>query len=757
MNARLATPLVLALAACGGTSSPPAHVAGSAPAVATPSATTTAPADPTLGFRRAYADPGGMWLPQQMTLPAHADALSKLGVTLDPKVLSDPLSAPLAAVVWLQGCTASFVSPEGLTVTNHHCVQAALQRNSTASSNLVEDGFLAKTRADERPAGPAQRILVAQAFRDVTREMRDGLAAITDAGARQHEAEKRLKDLVAACENGRPNVRCQVSSFFDGGLYELIEMLEIKDVRLVYVPARSVGNYGGEVDNFGWPRHTGDFAFYRAYVGADGKPAEYSADNVPYQPAHYLKVSTAGLAPADFVMVTGYPGRTSRTHTASEIRGDVEFAYPARVAALEEQYALFQAHLADGGETAIKATTSKQRVQNTMARFRGILDGVAKGNLLAQKDDLDRKVKAWAAQPGNEAYARDVARLEAIVAERRATERVDFDRGNAFDGSRLLATAFSLVRWAEERGKKDADRKVGFQDRDLPRALAGQKQLTKAYDRALDRGGLRLAVVRALRLDEAQRGWLATLLGAKPGQKVDEALVDATLDAWYGSALLESEDVRTDLLRNATPLSLRASKDPFVRAALRAWPTVDAEETKQDAYAGELIVVRPGYTEALKQVLGGMLAPDANQTLRVTYGTVKSLAVADSPFTIASQIVTKDTGKEPFDAPPKLLDAIRARRYGAYADPALGGELPVDFLSDVDITGGNSGSPTLNAKGELVGLAFDGNIQGVASDILFDGTTTRAIHVDARYMIWMMDVVDGAKDLVREMGLTPSG
>ena len=233
----------LLLAACGG-SKPPApvndtlgntthetNIAGSA-------ATADVKPDPAYEFRKAYQDPGGMWMPSQMTLPQHVDNFQKMGVQLDAKTLADPLQAPLAAVVWLGGCTASFVSAEGLIVTNHHCVQGALQHNSDAQHNYIEDGFLAPNKTDEPSAGPAARVMVVQAYRDVTSDMRDGLDAIKDGAARKEESEKRLKQLVATCEKDRPGIRCQVSSFFGGGFYQLFEMLEIRDVRLVYAPAR---------------------------------------------------------------------------------------------------------------------------------------------------------------------------------------------------------------------------------------------------------------------------------------------------------------------------------------------------------------------------------------------------------------------------------------------------------------------------------------------------------------------------------------
>ncbi|HEY0989340.1 MAG TPA: S46 family peptidase [Kofleriaceae bacterium] len=718
--------------------------------------------DPALGFRLQYSNPGGMWLPQQMTLPLHVETFQNMGVEIDAKTLSDPLAAPLAAVVSLGGCTASFVSPDGLIVTNHHCVQNALQVNTNKkqNQNLVEDGFMAKTRADEKSAGPAQRVLVAQAFKDVTREIRDGLDKIKDPIARKEESESRTKALLAACEKDRPSIRCSVRPFFGGSMYIQTENLEIRDVRLVYAPARSVGDYGGEKDNWNWPRHTGDWGFYRAYVAKDGSAAEFSPDNVPFHPKSYLRVSTAGLKPGDFVMVTGYPGTTSRARTAANVHHDVEWTLPYRIAYAKERYAIAEAHVADESETGTRATVMKQSVQNGMAKDEGVLAGLSRGDLLARKDALDKKIKEWAAQPGHEAYKQAIDKLEQLGAEARRTARVDFDRRIAVEGSRLLGAALTITRWAEERAKKNEDRKPGFQERDLKPALSGQRQLARTYDRTLDRATFRLALVRALQLPEADRPWLAALLDTRRGAKIDEALIDKTLDAWYAAQQIEEEKLRLGLLETGTIAQLKASKDPFIKAALRVWPTVKAEEKKTDARQGEALLVNPSYIEAMREVLGGQLAPDANASLRVTYGTIKSFRPeskdpADWPFTVASQIPAKDTGKEPFNSPKKLLAAIKARNYGPYADPALGGELPIDFLSDLDITGGNSGSPTLNSKGELVGLAFDGTIEGVASDVVFNPATTRTISVDARYMIWTLDLLDGGDHLLKEIGLTP--
>ncbi len=779
MNGKVTLALALVAACGGGTKKPVTTTAdelGSShttnPNEANSTSGLTAAADPSRGFREQYQDPGGMWMPSQMKLPQHVDNFQKMGVKLDAKTLSDPLADPLAAVVWLGGCTASFVSAEGLIVTNHHCAQGALQLNSTPDNNLVEHGFLAKTKADEKTAGPTQHVQVAQAFRDVTKDIRDGLDAIKDPIARHDEIEKRTKQLISTCEKDRPEIRCQVSGFFRGGLYYLIEMLDIKDVRLVYVPDRAVGDYGGEVDNWHWPRHTGDWSYFRAYVGKDGKPATFSPDNVPYQPKHFLKVSSAGVKAGDFVMVTGYPGQTDRLETAASVHHDVEWFYPYLIEFLEQRYKLYEDHLKDGGETAIKAGVAKQFAQNGLEKFRGVAEGLKKNpDLIAQKDALDKKAKEWAAKPGNEKYAQAIEKLESIEAEADRTARVDFDRGQAFGGSRLLATSMSLIRWNEERAKPDAARKPGFQERDLERSVGGQKQMLKNYDRALDRASFRMALVRATLLPETDRPWLATLLGVKKGTKIDEALIDKTLDAWYkaedapvakdgSSVAIENEMLRLQLLQKGNSKLVAAQKDPFVQAALRVWPIVKTEEKKTDARAGEVTLVAPLYVEAVKAVLGGALSPDANATLRITYGTIKSLHPelhdeANWPFTTASQILKLDTGKEPFNSPANLLTAIKAKKWGSYGDRTLGGEVPVDFESDLDITGGNSGSPTLNDKGELVGLAFDGNEEGLASDVVFNGATTRTISVDARYMLWVMDAVDGAGHLLKEMGLKP--
>jgi hypothetical protein len=417
--------------------------------------------------------------------------------------------------------------------------------------------------------------------------------------------------------------------------------------------------------------------------------------------------------------------------------------------------------LAAGGNTAIKAGVDKQGSQNYLEKYRGILAGLeAQKELLARKDALDAQIHAWAAQPGHEEIKAQIEMYEAMRADRRKRARADYDRGRAF-GGKLLATALGVVRWAEERAKPDAERKPGYQDRDMARAIGDQKGFAKRWDRTLDRALLKLAWKRAIDLPAAERPWLATLVGTKKSAKIDEAAIDKRLDALYAGTKLEDETVRLDLLQHATMKSLKASKDPFIKLAIALWPTVKAQEKLDDTYEGDVILVSPAYVAAMREVLGGVLAPDANGTLRITYGTVKSLAPdskaeADWPFTTTAQLAAKATGEDPFNAPQDLLDAIKAKKFGPYARAFVGGEVPVDFLSDLDTTNGNSGSPVLDAQGRLVGLTFDSMIDGVSSDVVFNGETTRKIQVDIRYIMWLMDAVDHADHLLTEMGVTPA-
>lgn len=719
--------------------------------------------DPGREFRLHYSNPGGMWLPQQLQLPQHRETLRRMGVQLDAAALSDPRGELLGSIVWLGNCTGSFVSPDGLILTNYHCVQEALQihTDTKAGRNLLEDGFLARTQADELPVGVGRHALVGYAVTDVTAKVRDALDKIDDPVQRVLAMEQHVRALYrTACTLRSSSVPCSILPHYGGALYLLTRSIALNDLRLVYAPARAVGGYGGEADNWKWPHHAGDWALLRAYVGGDGTARDHAASNVPFHPRRHLRISTAGVRAGDFVMAAGYPEFTSRTAPAARIRNLVEVVLPSRIAWAKEQYAAAEQLAADPTDTGVKARLARQAIQNGLARDEVMLAGLTEGGILAQKDALDRRIRDWAAQPGRERHAQAIQALDRWEPMYGFASRADFLRERVFGGSQLLDTARHLLRWAEQRARASTDRRLGFQDYYLPEAREGERRFRWSYDRALDRALFRRALVLASRLPEAERPWLPVLLGADAAV-IDEALIDRTLDDWYRAPPIEDEDRRVAWLETGTTAQLAASADPFLQAARRIWPMLEADEAKLLAQRGESLLLMPWYVDAMYEVLGRRLAPDAGGSLRVSYGTVKAMASAPdgpaaSPFTVASQLLTRDTGQEPFRAPPELLSAIASRAYGPYADPALGGELPINFLSDLDIdtTGSSSGSPVLDRRGELVGLVCDIPLAG-APDIVFDPATARTIAVDIRYLVWTLDLLDGGDRLIEAMGLRP--
>ncbi|MCA9635990.1 MAG: S46 family peptidase [Myxococcales bacterium] len=727
---------------------------------ASPSTPPPATADGAQGGAQAatggFENQGGMWMPQQ--LASHVDELKKAGFALDPAVLTDPTAFPLGAVVSLGGCSASFVSPEGLIITNHHCVTGYLQHNSTPQANLLEKGYLARTRADERSGGPTKRVYVTRAFTRVTDRVLGGLDNVAG-GERYKAISDRRKEIVGECERAHENTRCQVASFYEGAEYYQIEQLEIRDVRLVYAPDAGIGVFGGEIDNWRWPRHTGDYSFLRAYVGPDGKPADYSEKNVPFQPQHHLRVAQEPTRAGDFVMVAGYPGRTSRLKTAAEVQEAASWYYPRQIAMYEEYIATLEAASQGRPEIGIKAAGRLRGLNNYLTNFKGMLDGLVKGKLADERVKIEGELQAWidADAQRKAKYGDVLAAMAKLDAEEATTRDRDMAHGEVIRASALLRTAQRILKMADERGKPDEKRAPGYQKRDLGDLEQEMIAMQSSFDPELDRAVLRLFLTRAARLPEADRpAVLATIVDAKT---IDDAAIDKALDRLYKGTKLGDPKVRVKLLKGASAASLKSSKDPFIRLAIALQPEVDAYDKRQEERAGAMAALRPRYIAALREK-NGDIAPDANSTLRVTFGTVRGYrprpeAPIYRPFTTLSEMLAKHTGEEPFNAPPELLEAARARKVGPYVDEVLG-EVPVNYLADLDITGGNSGSATLNARGELVGLVFDGNYEAMASDWLFIPEITRSIHVDIRYILWIMDAVDGAEHLMQEMGVTPA-
>ena len=697
----------------------------------------------------------GMWMPQQ--IPALGDELKEMGLELDPGAFADLTGFPMGAIVSLGGCSAAFVSPAGLIVTNHHCVYGALQYNATPERDLITDGFLAKTREEELRALPTARVYVTTAIEDVT-------ASITgriDAGLSDLERAKRIdrsrKQMVRECE--KPGgLRCQVSSFFAGERYLKLTALEIKDVRLVYAPALGIGNFGDEQDNWMWPRHTGDFGYYRAYVGKDGEPADYAPDNVPFRPRHHLKVSTRDLDPGDLILLAGYPGTTSRLVTAEEVRDAQEYDMPTSIRYRELLLGILYGQGEGKREVQIRNANRIASLENYLKNFRGTLEAFDRDRLLERKLQNETLLQEHFGRNPDQAqrYAAIRDEFSRLLAGKRATRERDTLYEWLYRASPMLAQANLLYRTSVERAKTDDDdRDEDFQERDWPRNRNTVERMQREIEVGSDRAALRAFILETTKLPPGQRIEAVDAALAATGAQGSEAQAETLLDRLYGGTKLADLDARLAMFDDSTETLLKRD-DAMIEfaAALRALG--ERLEDQEKTFEGAEQRLRPQLIAAIRDMKKGRLAPDANGTLRVGFGLIKEYAPRDGVVyeaqTTIRGVLEKDTGARPFDSPAQLLRLGEEERFGPYADPDLG-TLPVGFISTVNVTGGSSGSSALNARGEIAGLAFDMNWEGIGADWVVNETYVRTVQVDARYMLWVIDAVDGAHNLLREMGL----
>lgn len=691
-------------------------------------------------FAGAHADEG-QWQPHQ--LPQLKAELKRVGIEIPAEKLADLSKHPMSAIVSLGGCSAAFVSDAGLVVTNHHCAYGAIQRNSTPEHNYITNGFLAKTRASELPGGPNSLVYVTDKVENVSERVLKGLTADMSGRARHEAVEKRVKDLIAECETDKM-YRCSVPAFHRGLEYYRIRQMMIRDVRLVYAPSDKIGNFGGDIDNYEWPRHTGDYSFLRAYVGKDGRPADPSPDNVPYQSKDFLVVSAEGLKAGDGILLAGYPGRTSRYKLPAEIRFARDTAFPLKVAELQADLAVMADATTGDAASAVRYASVVKSINNVLKKTQGLLDGFARKDIAAIKDGQDAEFRAWyAKQP--KVSPTLLAELDAAIASDMALSEEEFAWSVATN-SDLLKSARTVYRLSQERQKPDAERESGFQQRDLAFIKARLARLEQSYVNKVDQARFEAGLKR-----------YAQLAAKSHPQGLDALLpAPAAVAALYQQTQLADTAKRLAWLEK-DQAAVAQSDDAFMQLAVQLQPVELALEERRKEVDGNLERVIPQYMQAViawKQSQGKPVYPDANSTLRVTYGTVAPYSPRDGiskgPFTTVEGIVEKVTGKAPFEAPQALVDAVKEKRYGQFRDPALG-TVPVNFLTSADTTGGNSGSAVMNKRGELIGLNFDSTYESITKDWYFDTAITRAIHLDIRYMLWVMKEVDHADNLLQEM------
>lgn len=711
-----------------------------------------------LGSSLTLADEG-MWQPNQ--LPTIAKQLTKAGLKLNPDGLTNLTGFPMGAIVSLGGCTASFVSDQGLVATNHHCVYGSVQYNSTAENNLLKNGFLAKSFKEELPATPGSRIYVTEEINEVTKLINASLTDTMSGIERYKAIDKNSKTLVAECEND-DRYRCSVVNFHGGLEYYLFKQLTIRDVRLVHAPASSIGKYGGDIDNWMWPRHTGDYGFYRAYVGKDGQPADYSEDNVPYQPKHHLKVNKSSVDDGDYIMVLGYPGRTNRYRTAYEVENQFTWVYPQAKAYREEIIDLIHQHSEEGSEARIKYESTLAGLANYAKNYGSMIHSYNKGSFYSRKQALETNLTAWLNSDSKRKaqYGDSLSGLNKLLKMDNQQQARDLILGY-LRYSKMLTTANKLYRLAIENQKPNIERESGYQERDIARFEQSMKAVNRRYDANIDQEIIVAMLTHYVALPKAER--ISSIdnffgLNTVSAANFNEKKLRKKLAHMYKKTKLNSQEQRLAWM-NKPVSEFEKSKDPFIKLAVASFEQRKAIEDRANELAGDIQAYRPKYMEALIAYFKDNNMPvyaDANSTLRITYGNVKGYSPQDgltaTPYTTLEGIVAKDTGVAPFDAPQKQLDLINNKEYGEYAKKSLG-SVPVNFLGTLDITGGNSGSPTLNDKAEFVGLVFDGVYESIIGDWDYDTKLNRSIHVDIRYMLWVMEHVDGATNLIEEMDI----
>ena len=696
----------------------------------------------------------GMWLPQEVPEEILQD-MSLEGLHLGQEEIYNPSGTGIANAVVRVGATGSFVSPEGLILTNHHVAFGAVQRISTPGTNYIEQGFLAKTKQEEVPAiGYVAYIM--QAGRDVTKE----ILSVTDPSmapsARYTAIERKKKELVSEAEAGG-DIYCDVETFFGGSRYILYSFLRLSDIRVVYVPSRSIGEYGGDIDNWMWPRHTGDFSFLRAYVAPDGTPAEFSEDNVPYRPSRYLTISPQGLKEGDFALIIGFPRKTNRYLTSYALSDFENFRYPQLIRLYRQMLAILE-HQADRDPTAaVRVASQIKAINNRLKNNEGMLDGFARFELVRRQHEREGQLgAALEADPEVHAkYNKLLADFESLYEQRSRYAIKDLILEFATDWDLLLGQAMLLLKWSREKARPDLDRDPEFMDRKIPDLKRKLKVFQSGFHPESDRQLLRMFIREFLNLPQGQRSKVfgeafAGMRGAPP----EEAL-DRFLDNLYQGTSLDQLDARLRMF-GLSRQDLLKEGDPLIALAAQLDEENEARIERGKSLLGSLGTLMPQWVEVVAIATGQHAYPDANGTMRLNYGVVKGYhprdAVYYQPFTTLSGVAAKHRGSPPFDCPERILNLAAHKVYGSYADSSLG-EVPVNLLTTHDSTGGNSGSPLVNGRGELVGCLFDGNYEAMTSDFAFRDDVTRSISVDIRYVLFIAEYVDSADNVLRELGV----
>ena len=691
-----------------------------------------------------FADEG-MWFLMHLKRLNEAD-MQKKGLKLTAEEIYSINNSSLkdAIVQFNGGCTAEIVSGKGLVFTNHHCGYGAIAELSSPENDYLTDGFWAKSLDEElKPKSLYVRFFVR--MDDVTQRI---LNLVNDQMS-EKEREKIVNQEIAKIEqenseDGKYIV--SVKSFYNGNEYYYFVYQDYTDVRLVGTPPNSIGKFGGDTDNWEWPRHTGDFSVFRVYADKEGNPAPYSEDNVPLTPRHFLPISIKGFQEGDFSMILGYPGRTNRWMPAAGIDQNVQYAYPAWVEASKVGMDAMKKHMDNDQAVKLNYASTYSSVANYWKNRQGMIDALTKHRTAASKRKQERKFQKWANKKANRTkYGHVLDDINAYYAATNEKAKHDNYLIGMLRSSTFAPLPYSLgnalKQYAAANEKERADR--------LPRL---ESAITETFE------NLYLPLEVDVLSDELN------LYAAKAGNIAPYIQELATknngnfkteIQTAFDQSIFASADKLRSFLAN--PSTEVIDQDPLYQLS-------SALLDKYRERTPEIELLDDKFQSAYRKYIAGTLEanpngkyyPDANSTLRLTYGTIRALpkdpsndAKINNYTTLKGTIAKYQPGDEEFDLPKRLIDLYEAKDYGRYADKA--GYMPVNFLSDQDITGGNSGSPVLNGNGELIGLAFDGNIEAMAGDVIFDPVLQRTISVDIRYVLFVIDKFADAQHIMNEL------
>ncbi len=705
-------------------------------------------------FFPAFGDEG-LFLPDSIaSLPM--ERLAQRGLKLKASDIYNPAGNSLSdAVVILPGGTGEFVSAEGLILTNHHIAFDALVAASTPQHDYGTNGFTAHTRSEEMQAQDFT-VQILQGMTEVTAEVKSAVKGDMPAEQRNQLIEQKSRQLEFEAVNGHQaeGLTAQVVPMNEGLSYYRFVYQVLRDVRVVYAPPKNIGFFGGDPDNFEWPRHCGDFTFLRAYVGPDGKPADYSPKNVPFHPKKFLSLSMAGAREGDFVFALGYPGNTTRYRESYSVAYNQEIYEPFVVDLFSSQVEALEEIGRNDAAQRVKLQAKIFELTNTIKDYEGSILALRRSNVVEQKRAEEAAFTRWVSEnPQRQAkYAQVLPSLARAYQDYQARALHDLIVTQIWNSSDLFIIANFAQRVAAAR--ESPNRRADL-NQIIARVRAQAVSALQQRNPVVERTVLTLLFRKAAELPEGQK---LAALESRFGNLQPEARRRAEAD--FARQLVESPKLSSTesvtRLLEMTTAQLSDMHEPLLDFTSAFAAENDQAEERTENFDNTLARWRPLLIEGLSEMRNQKFYPDGNRTLRFTYGEVRGYipreAIIYQAFTTLSGVIEKDTGREPYDVPERLKQLYRARDFGPYALPDRQ-DVPVNFLSTLDIIGGNSGSPIMNGRGEQIGIVFDGNYEGLGNEFFYNEVKQRAISVDIRYVLFLVDKFGGAGYILRELDI----